>query len=107
MCAQRRCYKCFMKVKFLQKTAWFKMPRGQRVAVLAVLCLILSVTVVRYYVSRHQSIPVAVEEKMEDLAKFCAEIDSAHIDTTVNDKRKERKKVEPSPVREMEEIPVY
>ncbi len=94
-------------MKFLQKTAWLRIPRGQRVAVLAVLCLILLVTVVRYYVSRHQSLPVEVEEMMEELDRFRAEIDSAQIDTTINEKRKEKKKVEQIPVREIEEIPVY
>lgn len=83
------------------------MPRGQRVAALVVLCLILVVTAVRFHVLRHQSVPVEVEERMEELAKFRDEIDSAQIDTTVVEKRKTRKKEVSVPVREIEEVPVY
>mgnify|MGYP001776038572 FL=1 len=83
------------------------MPRGQRVAALVVLCLILVVTAVRFHVLRHQSVPVEVEERMEELAKFRDEIDSAQIDTTVVEKRKARKKEVAVPVREIEEVPVY
>lgn len=83
------------------------MPRGQRVAALVVLCLILMVTAVRFHVLRHQSVPVEVEERMEELAKFRDEIDSAQIDTTVVEKRKARKKEVAVPVREIEEVPVY
>lgn len=83
------------------------MPRGQRVAALVVLCLILVVTAVRFHVLRHQSVPVEVEERMEELAKFRDEIDSAQIDTTVVEKRKVRKKEVAVPVREIEEVPVY
>ena len=83
------------------------MPRGQRVAALVVLCLILVVTAVRFHVLRHQSVPVEVEERMEELAKFRDDIDSAQIDTTVVEKRKARKKEVAVPVREIEEVPVY
>lgn len=83
------------------------MPRGQRVAALVVLCLILMVTAVRFHVLRHQSVPVEVEERMEELAKFRDEIDSAQIDTTVVEKRKACKKEVAVPVREIEEVPVY
>lgn len=83
------------------------MPRGQRVAALVVLCLILVVTAVRFHVLRHQSVPIEVEERMEELAKFRDEIDSAQIDTTVVEKRKARKKEVAVPVREIEEVPVY
>lgn len=83
------------------------MPRGQRVAALVVLCLILVVTAVRFHVLRHQSVPVEVEERMEELAKFRDEIDSAQIDTTVVEKRKARKKEVAVLVREIEEVPVY
>lgn len=83
------------------------MPRGQRVAALVVLCLILVVTAVRFHVLRHQSVPVEVEERMEELAKFRDEIDSAQIDTTVVEKRKARKKEVAVPVREIEEVSVY
>lgn len=83
------------------------MPRGQRVAALVVLCLIFVVTAVRFHVLRHQSVPVEVEERMEELAKFRDEIDSAQIDTTVVEKRKARKKEVAVPVREIEEVPVY
>ena len=83
------------------------MPRGQRVAALVVLCLILMVTAVRFHVLRYQSVPVEVEERMEELAKFRDEIDSAQIDTTVVEKRKTRKKEVAVPVREIEEVPVY
>ena len=83
------------------------MPRGQRVAALVVLCLILVLTAVIFHVLRHQSVPVEVEERMEELAKFRDEIDSAQIDTTVVEKRKARKKEVAVPVREIEEVPVY
>ena len=97
----------FIGMKFLKNITWLKMPHGQRVAAVAVLCMILVVTVVKVHVSRHWSVPAEVDERMDELAKFREEIDSAQIDTSVIKKRKTREKTTQVHDREIEDIPVY